>query len=88
MGRPPLPAFPARSDVWSDAAGEQRIPPWEEIQRLPGVHLHLYGKQDVKRGRKMGHVTITAASVDMLQDKAAQVAQILGLPYERLQVAA
>lgn len=75
-------------DVWFDTDGEQRIPPWEEIQRLPGVHLHLYGKQEVKRGRKMGHVTITAASVDALQDKAEQVARALGVPYERLQITA
>ena len=75
-------------DVWFDTDGGQRIPPWEEIQRLPGVHLHLYGKQEVKRGRKMGHVTITAASVDALQDKAEQVARALGVPYERLQITA
>lgn len=75
-------------DVWFDTDGEQRIPAWEEIQRLPGVHLHLYGKQEVKRGRKMGHVTITAASVDALQDKAEQVARALGVPYERLQITA
>ena len=51
------------------------------------MQLHLYGKQDVKPGRKMGHVTITAATVDELQDKAAQVAQLLRLPFERLAVA-
>ena len=29
---------------------------------LPGTHLHLYGKRDAKRGRKMGHLNITAAT--------------------------
>ena len=73
-------------DAWY-LHGERIIPPWEQIQQLPGVQLHLYGKQDVKPGRKMGHVTITAATVDELQDKAAQVAQLLRLPFERLAVA-
>lgn len=25
----------------------------------PNVHLHLYGKKNSRKGRKMGHVTIT-----------------------------
>ncbi len=30
---------------------------WAEILADPGAHLHLYGKSEVKPGRKMGHVT-------------------------------
>lgn len=30
---------------------------WAEILAEPGAHLHLYGKRDVRPGRKMGHVT-------------------------------
>jgi len=30
---------------------------WQEILREPGAHLHLYGKSEVRPGRKMGHVT-------------------------------
>jgi 5-(carboxyamino)imidazole ribonucleotide synthase len=29
---------------------------WQKIAAEPGAHLHLYGKAQVKRGRKMGHV--------------------------------
>lgn len=29
---------------------------WEQYLSEPGAHLHLYGKKDVKAGRKMGHV--------------------------------
>lgn len=31
---------------------------------LPGVSVHLYGKGDPRPGRKMGHVTATAATTD------------------------
>jgi 5-(carboxyamino)imidazole ribonucleotide synthase len=30
---------------------------WREILADPAAHLHLYGKKDARRGRKMGHVT-------------------------------
>lgn len=31
---------------------------------VPGAHLHLYGKRDSRVGRKMGHVTALADSLD------------------------
>jgi 5-(carboxyamino)imidazole ribonucleotide synthase len=30
---------------------------WLALAREPGAHLHLYGKRDARKGRKMGHVT-------------------------------
>lgn len=30
---------------------------WSELLAEPGAHLHLYGKANVRPGRKMGHVT-------------------------------
>jgi len=35
-----------------------------DILRVPGVHLHLYGKSQVAKGRKMGHVTVMADSLE------------------------
>ena len=69
-------------DVWLDAAGQPRTPPWQQVLALPDVHLHLYGKQGVKPGRKMGHITITAATAHEAQAQAAQVARLLGLSFE------
>jgi len=67
-------------DLWFDAAGQERTPPWDAIVALPGAHLHLYGKASARRGRKMGHLTLTAATPEAAQAIAAQAAQILGLP--------
>jgi 5-(carboxyamino)imidazole ribonucleotide synthase len=47
---------------------------------LPGVHLHLYGKTEARRGRKMGHLTITAAQAEQARRVALQAASILGIP--------
>ncbi|MDO5652686.1 MAG: 5-(carboxyamino)imidazole ribonucleotide synthase [Brachymonas sp.] len=71
-------------DVWLDASDKLRTPRWQQVQALPGVHLHLYGKHDVKPGRKMGHITLTAATAHEVQDKAAQVAALLDLPFEAI----
>lgn len=37
-------------DLW-----EQGAPPWEAVLKHPNVKLHLYGKREPRRGRKMGH---------------------------------
>ncbi len=44
-------------DLWNDPSGRQ--PAWSEAMSDPGVHLHLYGKEEVRPGRKMGHITCT-----------------------------
>jgi 5-(carboxyamino)imidazole ribonucleotide synthase len=55
----PRPAAMANllGDVWS--GGE---PQWEAALSLPEVKLHLYGKSEPRAGRKMGHLTATAAT--------------------------
>lgn len=46
-------------DLWRD--GE---PDWEAALAVPGVRLHLYGKTSARPGRKMGHLTACAPTVD------------------------
>jgi len=46
-------------DVWVN--GE---PNWAAALALPGVNLHLYGKQSPRPGRKMGHLTALAADTE------------------------
>jgi 5-(carboxyamino)imidazole ribonucleotide synthase len=67
-------------DLWFDAAGQPRTPDWQAVLALPGAHLHLYGKTDARPGRKMGHLTFTAADVASVKATACQAARVLGLP--------
>ena len=67
-------------DLWFDADGAQRTPDWAAVLALPGAHLHLYGKSEARRGRKMGHLNIAARSADEAQATARRAAAILGLP--------
>jgi len=43
------------------------------------VHLHLYAKASPRRGRKMGHLTVTAATPAKAHATALQAAQRLGI---------
>jgi 5-(carboxyamino)imidazole ribonucleotide synthase len=67
-------------DLWFDDAGQPRTPDWQALLALPGVHLHLYGKQQALPGRKMGHLNLTALDVASVQAVARRAADILGLP--------
>jgi len=65
-------------DLWTDAKGQACEPPWSAVLALPGTHLHLYGKREARAGRKMGHLTITAATPAQARAVALQAAEVLG----------
>jgi 5-(carboxyamino)imidazole ribonucleotide synthase len=66
-------------DLWLSSGTQAVEPPWAQVLALPGVHLHLYGKTEARRGRKMGHLTITAAHANEAREVALQAAAILGI---------
>ena len=66
-------------DQWFDAAGQPRELPWRDILALPGAHLHLYGKVEARRGRKMGHLTMTGPDAAAVRASALQAAALLGM---------
>jgi 5-(carboxyamino)imidazole ribonucleotide synthase len=43
---------------------EEGEPDWEAACRIPNVKLHLYGKLEPRPGRKMGHLTALAGTVE------------------------
>lgn len=67
-------------DLWFSADGTERAPPWDAVLALPGAHLHLYGKTAARPGRKMGHLTVTAADAETARATALRAAALLGLP--------
>jgi len=68
-------------DIWyPSATGDaQREPDWAAALAVPTAKLHLYGKREARRGRKMGHVTIVAPTLQQAQADAARVAAALGM---------
>ncbi len=67
-------------DLWFAEGDAPREPPWREVLALPGAQLHLYGKAEPRRGRKMGHLTLTAERGATARALALQAAALLGLP--------
>jgi 5-(carboxyamino)imidazole ribonucleotide synthase len=51
-------------DLWQ--TGE---PNWSNALAMPGISLHLYGKQHPKPGRKMGHLTVLAETPEAAATK-------------------
>ena len=66
-------------DLWFRGGAVAHTPPWDAVLALPGVHLHLYGKSEARRGRKMGHLTITAADTEQAHATALRAAALLGI---------
>jgi 5-(carboxyamino)imidazole ribonucleotide synthase len=66
-------------DIWFDANSAMRLPDWSAVLALPGTHLHLYGKTEARRARKMGHLNVTGASVAEVREVALKAAAILGI---------
>jgi 5-(carboxyamino)imidazole ribonucleotide synthase len=52
-------------DLWAD--GE---PAWDRALTTAGSTLHLYGKREARPGRKMGHLTVLAATADDAAERA------------------
>ena len=66
-------------DLWFDG-DRQREPDWAALLAIPGLCLHLYGKQSPRAGRKMGHFTVVGADAKQVYERAMNARTILGLP--------
>jgi 5-(carboxyamino)imidazole ribonucleotide synthase len=69
-------------DVWfPEATGDvPREPDWSLVLKHPQAKLHLYGKTEPRRGRKMGHVTCLAPTIDEALAVARAIKRDLGIP--------
>lgn len=59
-------------DLWD--AGD---PNWAAALAVPGVKLHLYGKAEPRPGRKMGHITALADTIDEALALASRARDLL-----------
>lgn len=65
-------------DLWSPS-GE---PDWAAALEDPEIKLHLYGKQEARPGRKMGHLTLLAPTVEAAAEGVIAARQGLLNTYE------
>lgn len=78
---PSLPCMMVNVLGWEEGCE----PDWSAILRIPGTHLHLYGKKN-RAGRKLGHVNIVAGSSGAGSSGAEHLTEMLerGAMVERL----
>jgi 5-(carboxyamino)imidazole ribonucleotide synthase len=68
-------------DAWfAENDSNPRAPDWRSVLAHDRAKLHLYGKAEPRRGRKMGHVTCLGATLDEALATARAVKQVLSIP--------
>lgn len=60
----------AMKNIIGDHEGYAHVHGLEEAYKNPNVKVHIYGKEEIKNGRKMGHIT---ACADTLEEALRQV---------------
>lgn len=60
-------------DIWPGDIDKQIEPAWQHAFNNPLLKMHLYGKQQARPGRKMGHFTVISTSRDEAIKQAMQV---------------
>jgi 5-(carboxyamino)imidazole ribonucleotide synthase len=51
-------------NILGERNGEPNPQALKEALQVGGIHIHLYGKGEVRTGRKMGHITVLGYSTD------------------------
>jgi 5-(carboxyamino)imidazole ribonucleotide synthase len=66
-------------DLWFAHSALSIEPAWSQVLAVPGAHLHLYGKTEARKARKMGHLNVTGANANEVREVALKAAAILGI---------
>ncbi|OJT23565.1 5-(carboxyamino)imidazole ribonucleotide synthase [Archangium sp. Cb G35] len=61
-------------DLWLREGG----PRFESVLAMPGVRLHLYGKREARKGRKMGHLSAVGTTPEEALARIKAARQALG----------
>ena len=62
-------------DLWLREDG----PKFESVLAMPGVRLHLYGKREARKGRKMGHLSAVGATPEEALARVKAARDVLGV---------
>jgi 5-(carboxyamino)imidazole ribonucleotide synthase len=66
-------------NVLGKRSGEATAATLPAALALPGVAVHVYGKREVRPGRKLGHVTVLDDSLERARARAEAAAALLEL---------
>lgn len=66
-------------NILGDRNGPAKARGVEEAEKLPGVSVHLYGKAETRTGRKMGHLTAVADTIEAAKQKAQKARSAISI---------
>ncbi|MDF1753976.1 MAG: 5-(carboxyamino)imidazole ribonucleotide synthase [Verrucomicrobiales bacterium] len=78
LGRADLKSPTVMWNILGDIWPETGEPDWRSVLKQPGSKLHLYGKREPRKGRKMGHINFTGDDIETLIARAKSIADLLG----------
>jgi 5-(carboxyamino)imidazole ribonucleotide synthase len=61
-------------NVWND----EQQPDWEQLLKYANCKLHLYGKEDARIGRKMGHFNVLDQDIEQAIERSDGIMQAFG----------
>ena len=68
MTAPSIAMVNLLGDLWANGT-----PDWSVVLDEPRAKLHLYGKSPARRGRKMGHLTVTSQVATEAVERALEL---------------
>ena len=66
-------------DVWFDENDQVRAPDWAGVLAQVDSFVHLYGKAEPRRARKMGHVNFVGKRMEKVVERCEAAMRTLGL---------
>lgn len=67
-------------ELWyQDGSGSAREPDWPKLHAVSNLKLHLYGKQQARPGRKMGHFTVLGDDPEKVRETAMAARAAIGI---------
>lgn len=71
-------------DVWFKSSDSPATEPdWAQTLQYNQAKLHLYGKSEARRARKMGHINILGSTRDEALARSLEIAQALGIEMDK-----
>lgn len=69
----------AMINILGDRTGRATPMGIEDAEKIPGVKVHMYGKNEVRPERKMGHITATATTLEVAEEQAIKARSLISI---------
>lgn len=77
LGSTEMTRFGTMINLIGSESGKAHFYGIEDAIQIPGVHIHLYGKEYTKPNRKMGHITVTGNTLEDAIQKTKAIKELI-----------